>query len=108
MPESQGPERYAGRRLTRRGALKGTVAAGLGAAALGLVGCGDDDDSGKTPSAGGSPKAAPTVAAQDIDNNATLTVGFPSFTAQTSMLLGGCFLFRRSGCCILWIGSHVD
>jgi hypothetical protein len=24
------------------------------------------------------------------------------------LLLGGCFLFRRSGCCILWAGSHVD
>jgi peptide/nickel transport system substrate-binding protein len=82
MSESRSTERFAGRRVTRRGALKGTVTAGLGAAALGLVGCGDDDDSGNTPAAGGSATPAPTVAAEQIDTNATLTVGYGSFPAS--------------------------
>ncbi|MFN8617971.1 MAG: ABC transporter substrate-binding protein [Dehalococcoidia bacterium] len=46
-------------RMTRRRLIGGTATAGLGAAALGLVGCGDDDDD----DSGGSPTAAPTAAA---------------------------------------------
>ncbi|MEO8541519.1 MAG: hypothetical protein ABI577_17380, partial [bacterium] len=54
--------------MTRRRLMSGTATAGLGAAALGLVGCGDDDDSsgGTTPaatSAGGSPTAAASASA---------------------------------------------
>jgi ABC-type transport system substrate-binding protein len=51
-------------RVSRRRLMGGAATAGLGAAALGLVGCGDDDDDsggGTTPaatSAGGSPTAA--------------------------------------------------
>ncbi len=45
-------------RMTRRRLIGGTATAGLGAAALGLVGCGDDDDD----DSGGSPTAAPTTA----------------------------------------------
>jgi ABC-type transport system substrate-binding protein len=45
--------------MTRRRLIGGTATAGLGAAALGLVGCGDDDDD----DSGGSPTAAPTAAA---------------------------------------------
>ncbi|MFN8616381.1 MAG: ABC transporter substrate-binding protein [Dehalococcoidia bacterium] len=44
--------------MTRRRLIGGTATAGLGAAALGLVGCGDDDDD----DSGGSPTAAPTTA----------------------------------------------
>jgi len=58
-------------RLTRRRFVGGAATAGVGAAAFGLVGCGDDDTTAKTPTAaattaaaGGSPTAAasPTAA----------------------------------------------
>jgi len=61
--------RAAAQRLGRRRFLGGASAAGLGAAAFGLVGCGDDDDGGTTPTAAsGSPAAtaaggSPTAAA---------------------------------------------
>jgi len=56
-------------RLSRRRLLGGAALTGVGAAALGLVGCGDDDDDGgdETPANGsatpgtGSPTAAPTA-----------------------------------------------
>src|ERR1044071_3630664 len=58
--------------LTRRRMLGGTAAAGLGAAALGLVGCGDDDDDNgvstaspaASASAGASAAASPSAAAK--------------------------------------------
>ncbi len=54
--------------LTRRRLLGGAAAAGVGAAALGLVGCGDDDDDDDvaptaTTAAGETPGASPTGAA---------------------------------------------
>jgi peptide/nickel transport system substrate-binding protein len=51
--------------MTRRRLIGGTATAGLGAAALGLVGCGDDDDSGGTTptSSGGSPTAGASASA---------------------------------------------
>ena len=68
--------RAAMQRLGRRRFLGGASAAGLGAAAFGLVGCGDDDDDGGSPtSASGSPAAttagaSPTAAAeQPYDGN---------------------------------------
>jgi ABC-type transport system substrate-binding protein len=54
-------------RLSRRRMLGGTAAAGLGAAALGLVGCGDDDDdnggSTASPAASASAGASASAAA---------------------------------------------
>jgi len=54
-------------RMNRRRLIGGTAAAGLGAAALGLVGCGDDDDddggSKTTPAATSPGGASPTAAA---------------------------------------------
>ena len=47
-----------GARLSRRRFVSGSTVAVVGAASLGLVGCGDDDDKGKTPSAGTTPGAA--------------------------------------------------
>jgi peptide/nickel transport system substrate-binding protein len=41
-------QNYWSRRITRRGALAGVSAGGVGLAALGLVGCGDDDNGGNT------------------------------------------------------------
>jgi peptide/nickel transport system substrate-binding protein len=59
------------RRYSRRTTMRGAAVAGVGAAALGLVGCGDDDDNGgtdskptvgllptETPKAAGSPTAS--------------------------------------------------
>jgi len=57
--------RIAARGVTRRRFIGGAAATGMGAAALGLVGCGDDDTAGTTPTkaaatsaTGGSPTAA--------------------------------------------------
>ncbi len=60
-------------RLSRRHFVGGAAATGVGAAALGLVGCGDDDEGEATPTtAGGSPVpttagASPTPAAGPVD-----------------------------------------
>ncbi len=65
-------------RLSRRMFLGGATAAGLGAASIGLVGCGDDNSSGKTSTPGGSASpagsasAAPSSAASAA---ATLSTG---------------------------------
>src|SRR5947207_2291934 len=59
-------ERYAQMRSSRRRFMQAGAAAGVGAAALGLVGCGDDDDNGgTTPATGGTtaPGASPSAAA---------------------------------------------
>ena len=60
--------RLAGRGVTRRGFIGGAAATGVGAMALGLVGCGDDSTAkpttgtggtgGSSPAAGASPTAA--------------------------------------------------
>ncbi|MBE0610665.1 MAG: hypothetical protein IH609_14900, partial [Dehalococcoidia bacterium] len=59
--------RGASQSLSRRRVLGGAAAAGVGAAALGLVGCGDDDDDDVAPTAttaaGETPGASPTGAA---------------------------------------------
>ena len=47
------------RRVSRRTAIKGSAVAGVGAAALSLVGCGDDDDGGAP--AGGEKGLLPTA-----------------------------------------------
>ena len=59
--------RLANRGVTRRRFIGGAAATGVGALALGTVGCGDDDDEdggGDTPSAGTSPTTA--AAAQPL------------------------------------------
>jgi ABC-type transport system substrate-binding protein len=49
------------RRRSRRSFIVGSSAAAIGAAALGLVGCGDDDSGGTTPAAGGTTQASPAA-----------------------------------------------
>ena len=44
MSEQNYWTRTAGRRLSRRGMLRGTAVAGLGLAGAALIGCGDDDE----------------------------------------------------------------
>jgi ABC-type transport system substrate-binding protein len=57
--------RTAASRLSRRRFVGGAAVAGVGAASLGLVGCGDDDDDGGSPATApsGSTTAAPSAAA---------------------------------------------
>ena len=50
-------------RVTRRRFVGGAAVAGVGAASLGLVGCGDDDDSGGKVSADATSTPAPSVEA---------------------------------------------
>lgn len=54
--------RWSTRRVTRRGSLASLGTVGLGAAALGLVGCGDDDDDSppSTAAPDGTPNSTPT------------------------------------------------
>ncbi len=58
------------RRISRRGALRGSALAGVAAASYALVGCGDDDDADDeaTPTAGIQPTAgaSPTTAKQPV------------------------------------------
>ena len=67
----------------RRGFLRGATAAGVGFAAVGLVGCGDDAETGETPAGGASPAASSAVpkqggvlrGAQTADLN--MSTGYP-------------------------------
>jgi oligopeptide transport system substrate-binding protein len=78
MPD---PENYWYRKahrssISRRRLLGSTATAGLGAAALGLVGCGDDDDDDTTPSGntpGTGATTAPTVAQKPKGGTARFT-----------------------------------
>lgn len=62
-------------RLSRRGFVGGAAATGLGAAALGLVGCGDDDD--EEPSGGGTTPAASASAAGTAATSPTAAASKP-------------------------------
>ena len=59
MSEQNYWQRTSGRRLSRRGVLRGSAVAGLGLAGAALVGCGDDDaqDAAGTPAPGGTAAA---------------------------------------------------
>ena len=58
MSEQNYWTRTAGRRLSRRGMLRGTAVAGLGLAGAALIGCGDDDDEEAAPAAAATTAAA--------------------------------------------------
>ncbi len=66
MQDNYWKKRLARQGISRRRVLGGAATAGVGVAALGLVGCGDDDDDAGTSTAtpSGSPAASPTTAAQ--------------------------------------------
>ncbi len=66
MQDNYWKKRLARQGISRRRVLGGAATAGVGVAALGLVGCGDDDDDAGTSTAtpSGSPAASPTAAAQ--------------------------------------------
>ncbi len=75
--------RLSANRLSRRRLVGGAAAAGMGAAAFGLVGCGDDDDDGGSPTAtvstggttaAGSPTAAGTPASAIVDGGVARSV----------------------------------
>ena len=59
MSEQSYWQRTAGRRLSRRGVLRGSAVAGLGLAGAALIGCGDDDDDEAAPAAQAPAPAAP-------------------------------------------------
>jgi peptide/nickel transport system substrate-binding protein len=67
---------YWTRQISRRRALQGGATLGVGAAALGLIGCGDDDDdsppAGETPATGETPAAAPTQAEAKVNKDGIL------------------------------------
>lgn len=71
--------RVASQTLSRRRVLGGAATAGIGAAALGLVGCGDDDDDDVSPTAttaagetpGGSPTGAASPTAPAVQKGGT-------------------------------------
>ncbi len=65
--------RAARARLGRRRFLTGASAAGLGAAAYGLVGCGDDDDGGTSPTAAGASPTATSAGGASPTAAATAT-----------------------------------
>lgn len=67
-------ERYSSMRSSRRRFIQAGAAAGVGAAALGLVGCGDDDDDngGTTPGTGTTPGA--TSAPPTVNRGGTLRI----------------------------------
>ncbi len=66
MQDNYWKKRLARQGISRRRILGGAATASVGVAALGLVGCGDDDDDAGTSTAtpSGSPAASPTTAAQ--------------------------------------------
>ncbi len=69
MSENYWTRKLARQGISRRRILGGAATAGIGAAALGLVGCGDDDDSkpssgATTPAGSGTPAASPTTGAR--------------------------------------------
>ena len=60
--------RWQQRRFGRRGFIASAGATGIGAAALGLVGCGDDDDSGDSGSSGDGGTGTSTATEVSIDD----------------------------------------
>jgi peptide/nickel transport system substrate-binding protein len=90
-------QRWAERHRTRRGFLVGASSATLGAAALGLVGCGDDDNGtgGQTPG-GGSPQAGASPAVAQIKRGGELKVSYglePSSLDPHDGVSGGDHIF---------------
>lgn len=68
-------------RLTRRHFVGGAAVAGVGAAGLALVGCGDDDDDSKTTPSGGAttaPAASPTAGAAQPVKGGVLRAQIPN------------------------------
>ena len=63
--------RLGNRGVSRRRFIGGGAAAGMGAVALGLVGCGDDDSGGKTTGSATTPSGGPTTAASQVTKGGT-------------------------------------
>ena len=90
MAEQSYWKRTAGRRISRRGVLRGSAVAGLGLAGAALIGCGDDDDEDDaaaaqpTASAPGAP-AAPQETAAPADQ---ITRGGTFIRSQQRSLTG--------------------
>ena len=84
------------RGLTRRRFLGGAAATGVGAAALGLVGCGDDDDSTATSTSAATTGSGTTPAA----------TASAAATASTAKQKGG--LLRQSSANNTWDTFDVD
>ena len=61
MSEQNYWTRTAGRRLSRRGMLRGTAVAGLGLAGAALIGCGDDDEDDDAAAGAAATTAAPAA-----------------------------------------------
>ena len=64
MSEQSYWARTAGRRLSRRGVLRGSAVAGLGLAGAALIGCGDDDDDEAPAAQAPAPATGGTAAPQ--------------------------------------------
>src|SRR4051794_7435305 len=82
MNDNYWTRRFAGRGVSRRRFMGGAAAAGVGAAALGLVGCGDDDDTT-------SPTAAATSAATSGSGTAAATTGSSPTASAAQPIKGG-------------------
>jgi len=75
-------------RLSRRTFIGGATAAGMGAASLAIVGCGDDNGGSNTPATGGSATAGGSPAASATGSTGTPRPGGQYVEALTGVFAG--------------------